>query len=196
MIGPGEISAIGREQLITSRDQDVASRARTLLTNPTADVELQGRFDIYLKALSESRNTDRGRQVFLDICLACHRLNDEGHDIGPPLGTIINRPDETILLDLLDPSGRIEPEYRSYIVETKDGGIFTGILASESPTSITLGQEKGVTESILRKAIETIRASNVSLMPSNLPELITPQDVADLIGFLRKTFQSSADDSN
>ena len=188
MIGPGEITAIGREQLITSRDQDIASRARMLLTNPTADAELQRRIDIYQKALSKPRNIDRGKQVFVDNCLACHKLNDEGHDIGPRLGTIINRPDETILLDLLDPSGRIEPEYRSYIVETEDGDIFTGILASESPTSVTLRQEKGMNESILRKDIKFIRASSVSLMPSNLPELISPQDVADLIAFLRTAF--------
>jgi putative heme-binding domain-containing protein len=184
----GEISAIGREQLTASRDQQIASRAQKLFANPTANADLLERIDRYQRALSGERNVERGKQVFVKNCLACHKLNDEGHDVGPGLGTIINKPDETILLDLLDPSGRIEPEYRSYLVTTEDGRTFTGILVSESPTSVTLRKEKGTSESILRKDIEFIKASNVSLMPSNLHEQTNPQDVADLIGFLRQAF--------
>ena len=184
----GEISAIGREQLTASRNQHIALRAQKLFANPTANADLQQRMDRYQRALSGKRNVERGKQVFVKNCLACHKLNDEGHDVGPRLGTIINKPDETILLDLLDPSGRIEPEYRSYLVITQDGRTFTGILVSESPTSVTLRKEKGASESILRKDIEFIKASSVSLMPSNLHEQTSPQDVADLLGFLRQAF--------
>jgi len=184
----GEISAIGREQLTANRDQQIASRAHKLFANSTADADLQKRIDRYQRALTGERNLERGKQVFVKNCLACHKLGDEGHDVGPRLGTIINKPDETILLDVLDPSGRIEPEYRSYLVVTEDGRTFTGILASESPTSVTLRKEKGTSESILRKDIEVIKASDVSLMPSNVHEQISPQDAADLIGFLRHAF--------
>ena len=142
-------------------------------------------------ALSATRNVERGKQVFTKHCLACHKLNDEGHEVGPALGSITNKPDETILLDLLDPSGHIDPEYRSYIVTTEDGRIFTGVLASESPTSVTLRKEKGASESILRKDIDLIKASEVSLMPSNLHETVNPQSAADLISFLRQAFNRS-----
>jgi len=185
----GEINAIGREQLTANRDQHIASRAHKLFANPTANADLQKRIDRYQKALSGERNVERGKQVFVKHCLACHKLNDEGYDVGPRLGTITNKPDETILLDVLDPSGRIEPEYRSYLVATEDGRTFTGILASESPTSVTLRKEKGTSESILRKDIDFIKASDVSLMPSNVHEQINPQDAANLIGFLRQAFK-------
>ncbi len=188
----GEISAIQREQLTAARDEQVARRAQKLFANPDANADLQRRIDRYQQALAGKRNLERGKQVFVKNCLACHKLGDEGHDVGPPLGTIVNRPDETILLDLLDPSGRIEPEYRSYLVTTEDGRIFTGILASESPTSVTLRKDKGASESILRKDVESITASNISLMPSNLHEQVSPRDAADLIGFLRKTFTRAA----
>ena len=92
------------------------------------------------------------------------------------------------MLDLLDPSGRIEPEYRSYTAITEDGRSFTGILASESPTSITLRKEKNATETLLRRDLEFLRASAVSLMPANLHEQLGPQDVADLIAFLRVAY--------
>jgi putative membrane-bound dehydrogenase-like protein len=191
IVSRGEISAIQREQLTNAGDAQVAARAKKLFANSTASADLQKRIDRYQKALAGKRNFERGKLVFAKNCLACHKLGNEGHDVGPPLGTVINRPDETILLDLLDPSGRIEPEYRSYLVTTEDGRTFTGILASESPTSVTLRKDKGASDSILRKDIESISASGISLMPSNLHEQISPQDAADLIGFLRVTFSKA-----
>lgn len=120
-------------------------------------------------------------------------LGKEGFDVGPALGTIINKPDETLLLDLLDPSSRFVPEYRSYMVVTEDGRTFTGILLSESATSVTLRKEKGVTEAILRRNIDVLKASGVSLMPSDLHKSVSPQDAADLMAFLRKTFHATSD---
>jgi len=120
----GDISAIQREQLTAARDKDIAVQAQELFANQAASTELQNRIDRYQKSLSAERNVERGEQVFAKNCLACHKLKDKGHEVGPPLGSIVNKSDETILLDLLDPSARIEPEYRSYIVATDDGRIF------------------------------------------------------------------------
>ena len=183
-----ELNAIERELLLTHPDEQLATRAQALLVNATADAELQRRIDTYQRALQNPRNIERGERLFTKHCLACHQLKAAGHAVGPRLGSTINRPDETILLDLLDPSGRIEPEYRSYTAITEDGRSFTGILASESPTSITLRKEKNATETLLRRNLEFLRASAVSLMPANLHEQLAPQDVADLIAFLRVAY--------
>lgn len=183
-----ELTAIERDLLLTHPDKQLNARAQRLLVNATATAELQRRIDTYQRALQNPRNVERGEQLFTKHCLSCHQLKDAGHAVGPRLGSTINRPDETILLDLLDPSGRIEPEYRSYTAITEDGRSFTGILASESPTSITLQKEKNATETLLRRDLEFLRASAVSLMPANLHEQLGPQDVADLIAFLRKAY--------
>jgi putative membrane-bound dehydrogenase-like protein len=182
---PTDINALQREQLLAAGDKRIADRAQQLFASTTTSAELQQRIGRYQHALSATRDVERGKLVFAKHCLACHKLKDEGHEVGPALGSITNRPDETILLDLLDPSGRIEPEYRSFIVTTEDGRTFTGIMVSESPTSVTLLKEKGTRESILRKDIDVIKASEVSLMPSNLHEHVSPQSAADLISFLR-----------
>ena len=183
-----ELTASERELLLTHPDQQLARRAQALLVEATTDTELQRRIDTYQRALQNPRNVKRGEQLFTKHCLACHQLQEAGHAVGPRLGSTINRPDETILLDLLDPSGRIEAEYRSYTAITEDGRSFTGVLASESPTSITLRKEKNATETLLRRNLEFLRASAVSLMPANLHEQLGPQDVADLIAFLRKAY--------
>ena len=188
----GDLNDVQREQLAKSDDKNVADRAKALLENPTAGVELQKQIDRYQKALSNKRNPQRGKEVFDKTCLACHTLNDKGHEVGPELGSVISKPDEAILLDILDPSGHIESEYGNYIVVTKTGQTFVGILAADSPTSVTLRKEKGTSETILRQDIAAIQASDVSLMPSNLHEQITPRDAADLIAFLRKAFAGPA----
>ncbi len=190
-VNRGEIDAIGREQLTANPDQLIALRAEKLFANSTSNAELQKRLVRYRQALSGPRNIEIGKQVFDEHCLACHKLDDRGHDVGPPLATVLNKPNETILLDLLDPSGRIDPEYRSYLVITEDGRMFSGVLISESPTSVTLRQEKGATQSILRQNIDVIKASNVSLMPANFHQQINPHEAADLIAYLRQTLIDS-----
>ena len=186
-----DIKLIQREQLLSAGDEHVAARAQQLFASPSTGAELQQRLGRYRQALSAPTDVERGREIFAKHCLACHTLRGEGHEVGPALGSITNKPDEAVLLDLLDPSGHISPEYRSYIVTTENGRIFTGVLASESPTSMTLRREKGMSETVLRRNIELIKASEVSLMPSNLHENVSPQGVADLIGFLRQGFNRS-----
>lgn len=190
VVSASDLNASQVEQLATSSDAAVVERAKRVLANPEADAELQARIVTYQAALKNDRDLKNGEKVFRANCIACHKLGNEGFEVGPALGTIINKPDESLLLDLLDPSSRIVPDYRSYMVVTNDGRTYAGILASESATSVTLRMEKGVTEAILRRDIDMLESSEVSLMPSGLHKLVSPQDAADLLAFLRKTFQA------
>ena len=193
VVSRSDLNASHIEQLVAGSDAAVVARAKALLANPEADAELQQRIATYQAALKNDRDLKNGEQVFRKNCLACHMLGKEGFEVGPALGTIINKPDETLLLDLLDPSSRVVPDYRSYMVVTTDGRTFAGILASESATSVTLRMEKGVTEAILRRDIDILQASEVSLMPSGLHKVVSPQDAADLLAFLRKTYHAASD---
>ena len=186
VIHAGDVNALRREQLTNNSNEQIAARASALFENPAADAQLQQRIARYQQALAGRRNTKRGAEVFAKHCLACHKMKEEGYEVGPELGSVLNKPDEAILLDLLDPNSHIESEYASYLVVTKSGLTFSGILASDSATSVTLRKEKGVTETILRKDIEIIQASHLSIMPSNLHEQIGRQDAADLIAYLRE----------
>ena len=186
----GDLHALQREQLTASGNKQISLRAKKLFASPAASAELLKRVERYQKALVGKRDLNRGRAVYLKNCSVCHKLGNEGHQVGPTLGSIANKPDEVVLLDLLIPSSHIEAEYRSYLVVTSQGLTVSGILVSESPTSVTLRKEKGVDQAVLRSDIESIRASDISLMPSNLHEQVKPQDAADLIAYLRKAFAS------
>ena len=70
------------------------------------------------------------------------------------------------------------------------GKVLNGVIASESATSVTLRQEEGKSTKILRKDIDEMNASAVSLMPADLHKNLSPQDLADLLGYLRESLRS------
>jgi putative membrane-bound dehydrogenase-like protein len=185
-VAVAQMNASRRERLMAARDPKVASRARRLFAERPLEAELRARVARYQKALKGKRNLKQGREVFVRHCLACHRLKKEGHAVGPDLGSVVKKPDEALLLEFLNPSATIEPAYQSYTVVTSAGRIFTGTMAAESATSLTLRKEKGMTDTVLRKEIESVKASAVSLMPSNLYEKINPTEIADAIAYLRQ----------
>ena len=63
--------------------------------------------------------------------------------------------------------------------------VLTGILAAETATSITLRQQGGKEAVIARSEIDELRSSGQSLMPEGLERNIPPQDMADLLMFIK-----------
>ena len=57
--------------------------------------------------------------------------------------------------------------------------------STETASSIEVVQPGGVHETILRPDLREIKATGISLMPDGLEQAVTPQDMADLIGFLK-----------
>lgn len=182
------IDPLRRLRLLEHPDQMLRERAAALLKTVHDDAARAERFAAYRAALDEERDVPRGREVFIKNCANCHRTEEQGHDVGPPLASAINRPDEALLSDVLEPSGRITQGFPSYVVVTADGRVFQGVLASESATSVTLRREKGDEDVILRKDIDQMVASGKSLMPEEIEKEIDPSDMADMLGYLRSIY--------
>ena len=85
---------------------------------------------------------------------------------------------------MLDPSRQVAPDYLSYTVVTNDGRALAGILVSDTAEAITLRRGEGADETILKRDLEELQAAGKSLMPEGLEQRLSPQDVADLLGFL------------
>ena len=118
-------------------------------------------------------------------CAKCHLPRKQGSRIGPDLSGINVKTKEELMAAILDPSASIEPRFVNYLVTTRDGRMFDGVIGSESPGAITLrgGAEDNLT--LLRANIAEIRASNLSLMPEGLEKKMSKQDLADLIAYLQ-----------
>jgi putative heme-binding domain-containing protein len=134
---------------------------------------------------ARSGNPAAGRLLFTKHCATCHQLYDEGNRIGPNL-TFANRHDrDYLLVSLVDPSAVIRKEYVSYVVQTQDGRVLTGLLAAQTASDITLLTAKNERMNIPRANIETIAESPLSLMPENLLKGLKSSEVCDLFSYLQ-----------
>ena len=113
-------------------------------------------------------------------------MRGEGNNLGPDMGTVADKPFETLLVAILDPNQAFEAKYISYTAVTKSDRELNGIIAVETPNSITLRNAGGTDETILRTDIKELTSSRLSFMPEGFESALTPQDMADLIGFIRK----------
>lgn len=190
------LAAVEQEQ-IPRGDLDM-SRLALLKTHADPAVRAQGtalaeRFKLgrrgdvlaaYQPALKLTGDVVRGRALFKKTCIACHRLEGEGYEIGPNLGTIKSRGAEAILLNLLDPNREVNPQFVNYVISTRGGKSITGLIAGETATSISLKRAENQTDTVLRLDIDEMRSTGLSLMPEGLEKDLNPQAVADLIAYL------------
>ncbi len=187
IVQPASLGALGRVQLLENPDGQIRQRAQDLLAKRIVQKDRQQVIERYRAALSAERDLQKGQTVFEKRCAKCHKIKGQGaYQVGPDLTAANNRADETLLTDILSPSARITAGFRSYTIATTDGRIVSGVLAAETATSITLRREEGAENTILRKNIDAMSASDVSLMPENIEREISPQDLAAVIAYLRQ----------
>jgi putative membrane-bound dehydrogenase-like protein len=137
-------------------------------------------------------NAQAGRELYRKHCASCHRLFGEGETVGPDL-THANRKDrDYLLVSIVDPSALIRKEHASYVVQTTDGRILTGLMANQTPGSITLVTAKNERTTLAREKVESIQESPVSLMPENLLRQLKPQELRDLFRYLQSESPTSA----
>jgi putative membrane-bound dehydrogenase-like protein len=177
------ITAQRRALFLKSKDAAIRARAEKLLSSSTPDRDAA--LARAKTALDLKPNTPHGHELFKNLCATCHRFEREGHAVGPDLFDIRNQPKENILFHIVVPDAEIAPAFAPYLVETKDGRTWAGLLASETPTSVTVRMPLGQEEVILRSDVAKIEAMPNSLMPSGLDAAMSPQDLADLLAYLR-----------
>ncbi|MFM7149652.1 MAG: c-type cytochrome, partial [Gemmataceae bacterium] len=141
----------------------------------------------YQGALDLPGDVARGKSVFQKHCAACHRLENVGTQVGADLlAGLRNKTPSTLLVDILDPGREVDPRFTTYVVTTTRGQVFSGIIASESATSLTLKRGEGAEDTVLRTQIERTESTGKSLMPEGLEAQISRQNMADLIAYLMK----------
>lgn len=181
-----ELSAPVRQRLLDRSKNAPHWQQALAVETSTSRAEVLRQFQMALKLNGDSK---RGAVVFRKSCINCHKVKDEGHEVGPQLASITNKTKEALLASILDPSAAVDAKYLSYTIVTEDGRSFSGTLETETGSSITLLAAEGKRKTVLRRNIEILQASNKSLMPEGLEQGLKPQDLADLIQFVRDTFR-------
>jgi putative heme-binding domain-containing protein len=131
----------------------------------------------------------RGKRIFFNTagvqCKSCHRVQNEGEEVGPDLTAIGKKNNRAQLLEsILEPSKRIDPKYVTYLVETTQGRLLTGLLVKKAAQEVTLKDAKNKLIRIPVGQIEQLVPQRRSVMPELLLRDLTAQQVADLLDYL------------
>jgi putative heme-binding domain-containing protein len=187
-----KFSALARKQIIESAvaHDDITTRDLFERFLPEERrVQRLGRVIRPAALLAMKGNADTGRRLFTTSqatqCRNCHRVETVGKQVGPDLDGIGKKYGRAELLDqILNPSRKIDPKYMTYIVETKAGRVFTGLLISRTDKQVLLRDAKQKQTIIPANEIEELIVQRKSLMPELLLKDMTAQQVADLLAYL------------
>jgi putative heme-binding domain-containing protein len=131
----------------------------------------------------------RGKQLFLETegvaCKNCHQIAGRGTPLGPELTQISKKYNRAQLLEsILEPSKGIEPKFVTYLIETVDGRVITGLLVFRDEQIVVLKDAQSKEVRISTSQVQFFAPQQKSLMPELLLQDMTAQQVADLIEFL------------
>lgn len=155
------------------------------LAKPTTVAEVQ--------AISTT-NTTRGRWLFYRqaACHVCHNAQDGGNRYAPDLADLNTRGDLPAIAEaILNPSAVITEGYHGMVVTTNDDKAYTGFIKQESGLALELIQVNGQTVSIPTQKVTGRQRLETSVMPPHYASMMNPQQVADMIAYLRTQDQSA-----
>jgi uncharacterized protein len=181
-----DLSLDQQRTLSSYPNRAIAGRARRILERggglPNPD--RQKVLEILLPLAKRQGTAAAGKVVFKAQCAKCHTHSGEGTAIGPDLTGMAVHPREELLTQILDPSRSVEGNFRVYTVSTKKGQVLTGLLASETRTSLEVIDAEGKHHVVQRTDVDEIQASEKSLMPEGFEKQLKPQELVDLLAFL------------
>ena len=160
-IEAGQIKATELEppqvkRLVEHRDAEIKERAAKLLAARLPADRAQALAD-YQPVLTMAGDAKRGQAIFEKNCSACHRIAGIGVNVAPDISDSRTKKLDQLLGDILQPNRAIDNNYLGYTVRLLDGTIATGILTTETATSITLKQQGGKEAVIARSDIDELQ---------------------------------------
>jgi len=118
-------------------------------------------------------------------CLACHKIRGEGADFGPALTEIGAKLGKEALYDaIVEPSAGIGFGYEGWLVATRDGEEFVGLVSSETDQELVLKQAGGNLVRLRKPDVLRKDKQAQSLMPAGLADNLGVQGLADVLAYL------------
>ncbi len=130
-------------------------------------------------------NAANGQQVFRRVCVACHKVDGSGADLGPEMTKVATRLNGLKIVEsIVDPNAVVDDKYLSTMILTDDGRSIVGLLVSETPQAVVIfdGKEK---KTIPVASIDERTKLKQSSMPDGLAKTLSPSELLDVISYLR-----------
>ena len=180
-----EVDPSTRQALQKGAHAELRQRAESLFKNAAAP-DRERVVQNFRPSIQLSGDRKHGGEIFARNCLSCHAMQGEGARVGPDLSGIATHSRETLLVDILDPSRQVLPDFVSYTLVTADGEVMIGLVIAESLASVTIRRPNEPDATAQRSQIKEFKAEGKSLMPEGLEQGMSVQDMADLLSFLRQ----------
>ncbi len=134
--------------------------------------------------LKLSGNARNGATV-VQRCYMCHQINGQGVDFGPGLtGWGATQPTEVITDAILHPSKDIAHGYEGTTLITKDDVRIDGLVLTDGEF-VMIKSMAGLTQIVPKEKIKSKKKMTRSLMMGAVQLGLTPQEVADVVAYLR-----------
>ena len=202
---PQSLQNIRRDALATLTDVEKKELAKVIKQKPALPPlpDLTGRklvnqwksedFRDALNFDATKRNVANGRKMFsIAMCSRCHRHGREGYPIGPDLTHVASRFGRRDLLgEILEPSKTIAENYQTSVLKLKDGRQLAGQIIPNldyRAPNLQLAENPLHPDKITKIPKVDIAQrshSKVSLMPPGLLNLLTKEDILDLLAWLQ-----------
>jgi putative heme-binding domain-containing protein len=152
---------------------------------PAASDEIQQEiFRQIVRHRQGSWSAEAGAAVFTKHCAACHQIAGRGAVVGPQLDGIGNRGLERIVEDLLDPNRNVDAAFRTTTLALSDGRVLSALVRREEGEALIVVDNQGKEHTIVVDEIDARRASPLSLMPANLKETLSEDEMHSLLEHL------------
>jgi len=142
------------------------------------------------KYLAIKGDSKRGEDLFKDPegianCAKCHLVKKEGGTVGPVLSFVgTSRTREFLLESIIDPSRVITSGFNTIMILTKKRKFITGIKINEDETGLYVVDKNGKELHVPLDIIKKSKVQKISTMPGNFKDLLSTQDIADILAYL------------
>jgi putative heme-binding domain-containing protein len=144
-----------------------------------------------VKKLEGGRSFEVGRNLFRATnCVGCHRMNDEGRELGPDLTKLAAEryAPETLLHSLVEPSREIVEKYQPYTFVLTSGKAVTGVIVGETGDEVRVLVDplaRGEPVVVKKGEIDEREKATVSIMPLGLLGKLTREEILDLFAYVQ-----------
>jgi putative membrane-bound dehydrogenase-like protein len=181
---PTELDPVQTGRLLKHGDTKIRERAEKIFGSATPEDRKKALAD-YQSVLAMTGDAKRGQVSFAKNCATCHKIGETGVNVAPDISDSRTKTPAQILADIIQPNRAIDANYLAYNLLLADGTTASGILTSETSTSITLKAAGAKVITVARGEIEQLKSTGVSLMPDGLEKTIPPREMADVIAFIK-----------
>jgi putative heme-binding domain-containing protein len=142
-----------------------------------------------VESMHHGRSFANGKQMFqVATCVACHKLNGAGQEIGPDLAQLDPKwGPMDVLKELIDPSERINEKYQTWSIETDSGKVVTGLIVAETVDVVRVVENPLASAQpieLLPRQIASRQKVPTSVMPKALLDKLTKEEILDLIAYV------------